>query len=49
GNPQYALEDQGIFESGCSRHMTGNKSYLTDYQEIDGGFVAFEGNAKRGT
>ncbi|GJT95623.1 zf-CCHC domain-containing protein [Tanacetum coccineum] len=43
---QYALQDQGIFDSGCSRHMTGNKSYLTDYQEIDGGFVAFRGNAK---
>ncbi|GJR89798.1 ribonuclease H-like domain-containing protein [Tanacetum coccineum] len=48
GNPQYALQDQGIFDSGCSRHMTGNKSYLTDYQEIDGGFVAFGGNAKGG-
>nr|GEV23499.1 hypothetical protein [Tanacetum cinerariifolium] len=22
GNPQYALQDQGIFDSGCSRHMT---------------------------
>ncbi|GJT98654.1 putative ribonuclease H-like domain-containing protein [Tanacetum coccineum] len=48
GNPQYALQDQGIFDSGCSRHMTGNKSHVTDYQEIDGGFVAFGGNAKRG-
>nr|GEY82163.1 ribonuclease H-like domain-containing protein [Tanacetum cinerariifolium] len=38
--------DQGIFNSGRSRHMTGNKSYLTDYQETDGGFVAFGGNAK---
>nr|GEW81036.1 hypothetical protein [Tanacetum cinerariifolium] len=28
--------------------MTGNKSYLTDNQEIDGGFVAFRGNAKCG-
>ncbi|GJT77384.1 ribonuclease H-like domain-containing protein [Tanacetum coccineum] len=27
GNPQYALQDQGIFDSGCSRHMTRNKSY----------------------
>ncbi|GJX76004.1 hypothetical protein Tco_0322815 [Tanacetum coccineum] len=25
GNPQYTLQDQGIFDSGCSRHMTGNK------------------------
>ncbi|GKC20753.1 ribonuclease H-like domain-containing protein [Tanacetum coccineum] len=24
-----------FFDSGCSRHMTGNKSFLTDYQEID--------------
>ncbi|GKE39128.1 hypothetical protein Tco_1462533, partial [Tanacetum coccineum] len=24
-----------------SQHMTGNRSYLTDYEEIDGGFVAF--------
>ncbi|GKE81648.1 hypothetical protein Tco_1551648, partial [Tanacetum coccineum] len=27
--------------NGCSRHMTRNNSFLTDYQEIDGGFVAF--------
>ncbi|GKA73935.1 reverse transcriptase domain-containing protein [Tanacetum coccineum] len=33
GNPQYTLQDQGIFDSGCSRHMTGNKSFLTDYKE----------------
>ncbi|GKE82543.1 hypothetical protein Tco_1552543, partial [Tanacetum coccineum] len=48
GNPQYALQDQGIFNSECSRHMTGNKFYLLDYQEIDGGFVAFGGNTKGG-
>nr|GEV20684.1 hypothetical protein [Tanacetum cinerariifolium] len=30
------------------KHMTGNKSYLTDYQEINGGFVAFGGNDKGG-
>ncbi|GKB43274.1 hypothetical protein Tco_0888216 [Tanacetum coccineum] len=48
GNPQYALQDQGIFDSGCSRHMTGSKSYLTDYQDIDGGFVAFAGSPKGG-
>ncbi|GJT14112.1 putative ribonuclease H-like domain-containing protein [Tanacetum coccineum] len=35
-------------DSGCSRHMTGNKSFLTDYQEIDGGFVAFGGSPKGG-
>ncbi|GKC47069.1 putative ribonuclease H-like domain-containing protein, partial [Tanacetum coccineum] len=48
GNPQYTLQDQGIFNSGCSRHMTGNKFFLTDYQEIDGGFVAFGGSPKGG-
>ncbi|GJZ43436.1 hypothetical protein Tco_0590691 [Tanacetum coccineum] len=37
-----------VIDSGCSRHMTGNKSYLTDYEEIDGGFVAFGGNSKGG-
>ncbi|GKF17689.1 hypothetical protein Tco_0062607, partial [Tanacetum coccineum] len=31
-----------------SWHMTRNKSFLTDYQEIDGGFVAFAGSAKGG-
>ncbi|GJU94294.1 hypothetical protein Tco_1319050 [Tanacetum coccineum] len=41
GNPQQDLKDKGVIDSGCSRHMTGNKSYLTDYEEIDGGFVAF--------
>ncbi|GJU44130.1 putative ribonuclease H-like domain-containing protein [Tanacetum coccineum] len=28
--------------------MTGNKSYLSDYEEIDGGFVAFGGDPKGG-
>ncbi|GJR04827.1 putative ribonuclease H-like domain-containing protein [Tanacetum coccineum] len=42
------LQDQGGIDSGCSRHMTGNMSYLTDYEEIDGGYVAFGGNPKGG-
>ncbi|GJZ19892.1 hypothetical protein Tco_0556482 [Tanacetum coccineum] len=28
--------------------MTGNMSYLTNYKEIDGGYVAFRGKPKRG-
>ncbi|GKD37615.1 hypothetical protein Tco_1257822, partial [Tanacetum coccineum] len=32
----------------CSRHMIGNKSYLTDYQDIYGGFIAFAGSPKGG-
>ncbi|GJV41120.1 hypothetical protein Tco_1419560 [Tanacetum coccineum] len=37
GNPQQALKNKGIFDSGCSRHMTGNKDFLIDYQDIEGG------------
>ncbi|GKC80807.1 putative ribonuclease H-like domain-containing protein, partial [Tanacetum coccineum] len=49
GNPQQDLKNKGTIDSGCSRHMTGNRSYLTEYEEIDGGFVAFRGNSKGGT
>ncbi|GJR52606.1 putative ribonuclease H-like domain-containing protein [Tanacetum coccineum] len=42
------LKDKGVIDSGCSRHMTGNKSYLTDYEEINGGFITFGGNSKGG-
>nr|GEU94236.1 retrovirus-related Pol polyprotein from transposon TNT 1-94 [Tanacetum cinerariifolium] len=28
-------------DSGCSRHMTGNISYLIDYEPYDGGYVSF--------
>ncbi|GJV16604.1 ribonuclease H-like domain-containing protein [Tanacetum coccineum] len=45
-NLQMDLHDQGVIDSGCSRHMIGNMSYLTDYEEIDGGYVAFRGNLK---
>ncbi|GJR25475.1 hypothetical protein Tco_1101707 [Tanacetum coccineum] len=34
GNPQINLQDQGVIDSGCSRHMTGNMFYLIDYEEI---------------
>ncbi|GJY00783.1 putative ribonuclease H-like domain-containing protein [Tanacetum coccineum] len=44
----WQTQDQGIFYSGCSRHITGNKSFLTDYQEVDGGFVAFTESPKGG-
>ncbi|GJV21814.1 putative ribonuclease H-like domain-containing protein [Tanacetum coccineum] len=46
GNPQQDLKNKGVIDSGCSRNMTGNRSYLTDYEEIDGGFIAFGGNPK---
>nr|GEY65855.1 hypothetical protein [Tanacetum cinerariifolium] len=47
-NPQHALKDKGVIDSGCSRHKTGNISYLSDFQELNGGYVAFGGNSKGG-
>nr|GEY49791.1 hypothetical protein [Tanacetum cinerariifolium] len=48
GNPQQALRDKGVIDSGCSRHMTGNMSYLSDFEELNEGYVAFGGNPKGG-
>nr|GEW07482.1 putative ribonuclease H-like domain-containing protein [Tanacetum cinerariifolium] len=48
GNPQRALRDKGVIDSGCSWHMTGNMSYLSDFEEHNGGYVAFGGNPKGG-
>nr|GFC26841.1 ribonuclease H-like domain-containing protein [Tanacetum cinerariifolium] len=45
-NPQQALKDKGVIDIGCSRHMTGNMSYLSDFEELNGGYVAFGGNPK---
>ncbi|GJU53723.1 ribonuclease H-like domain-containing protein [Tanacetum coccineum] len=42
------LQGKGVIDSGCSRHMTGYMSYLIDYEEIDGGYIAFGGNPKGG-
>ncbi|GJR59280.1 ribonuclease H-like domain-containing protein [Tanacetum coccineum] len=42
--PHKALENKGIVDSGCSRHMTGNKAYLAEYQDYNGGPVAFGGS-----
>ncbi|GJU40179.1 ribonuclease H-like domain-containing protein [Tanacetum coccineum] len=46
GNQQMDLQKKRVIDSGCSRHMIGNMSYLTYYKEIDGGYVAFGGNPK---
>ncbi|GJY14979.1 putative ribonuclease H-like domain-containing protein [Tanacetum coccineum] len=50
GNKGNAVKasDKGVINSGCSRHMTGNRSYLTDYEEINRGFVIFGGISKGG-
>nr|GEU67970.1 putative ribonuclease H-like domain-containing protein [Tanacetum cinerariifolium] len=36
GNPQHALQDKAVIDSRCSRHMTGNMSYLSDFKELNG-------------
>ncbi|GJX79720.1 putative ribonuclease H-like domain-containing protein [Tanacetum coccineum] len=39
--PQRTLQKKGIVDSGCSRHMTGNKAYLAEYQDFNGGLDDF--------
>ncbi|GJV16854.1 ribonuclease H-like domain-containing protein [Tanacetum coccineum] len=41
GKPLDNIDDKGFWDSGCSRHMTGNISYLSDYEPYDGGYVSF--------
>nr|GEY91077.1 ribonuclease H-like domain-containing protein [Tanacetum cinerariifolium] len=35
------IDDKGYWDSGCSRHMTGNISYLSNYEPFDEGCVSF--------
>ncbi|GKA67440.1 hypothetical protein Tco_0767357, partial [Tanacetum coccineum] len=46
GHPK--KKDQGYVDSGCSRHMTGNMSYLSNFKDFDRGYVTFGGGAKGG-
>ncbi|GKD17233.1 putative ribonuclease H-like domain-containing protein [Tanacetum coccineum] len=41
GNSEILLQDHAVVDSGCSSHMTSNKAYLSDYEDFNGGFVAF--------
>nr|GEV80976.1 hypothetical protein [Tanacetum cinerariifolium] len=41
GNSQNVFNDKVYWDSSCSRHMTGNISYLSDYEPYDGGYVSF--------
>nr|GEU81668.1 hypothetical protein [Tanacetum cinerariifolium] len=41
GNSQNHIDDKGYWDSGCSRHMASNISYLSDYEPFDGGYVSF--------
>ncbi|KAJ9560934.1 hypothetical protein OSB04_006094 [Centaurea solstitialis] len=47
GNPD-RNENLWHVDSGCSRHMTGNRSFLEDLIRLNGGYVAFGDNPKRG-
>ncbi|GKG09113.1 hypothetical protein Tco_0337859, partial [Tanacetum coccineum] len=43
--PLKHMEHRGIFDSGCSGHMTGNRAHLDDYQELSKvGSVTFGGS-----
>nr|GEZ21582.1 hypothetical protein [Tanacetum cinerariifolium] len=41
GSFQNNIDDKGYWDSGCFRHMTGNTSYLSDYEPFNGGYVSF--------
>ncbi|GJX03270.1 hypothetical protein Tco_0189186 [Tanacetum coccineum] len=43
-HPIKNIDDKGIFDSGCSGHMTGNKDHLDDFEECKGGSVTFGGS-----
>ncbi|GKB11936.1 putative ribonuclease H-like domain-containing protein [Tanacetum coccineum] len=47
GNPEILLHDHAVVDSGCSSHMTGNKAYLLDYEDLNRGFMAFGSDPKR--
>ncbi|GJS38250.1 ribonuclease H-like domain-containing protein [Tanacetum coccineum] len=48
GNPDILLQAHAVVDSGCSSHMTGNKAYLSEYEDSNGGFVAFGSDTKGG-
>nr|GEY20243.1 integrase, catalytic region, zinc finger, CCHC-type, peptidase aspartic, catalytic [Tanacetum cinerariifolium] len=46
-SPKSGIEpDEWIKDSGCSKHMTGNKSLFSTYKAYDGGNVVFGSNLK---
>nr|GEU94035.1 putative ribonuclease H-like domain-containing protein [Tanacetum cinerariifolium] len=47
GNPHNNIDDKGYWDSGCSKHMTGNISYLSEYEPYDGGYVSFGHRVER--
>ncbi|GJQ90312.1 hypothetical protein Tco_0001451 [Tanacetum coccineum] len=47
-NGKPLMDDKGFIDSGHSRHMTGNITYLSDFKEFDGGYVTFGRGAHGG-
>ncbi|GJT01432.1 putative ribonuclease H-like domain-containing protein [Tanacetum coccineum] len=43
-HPLKNIGDRGIFDSGCSGHMTGNNDHLNDFEEFKGGSITFGGS-----
>nr|GEV87617.1 hypothetical protein [Tanacetum cinerariifolium] len=41
GSSQNNIDDKGYWDSGYSRHITGNISYLSNYEPFDEGYVSF--------
>ncbi|GJU85706.1 putative ribonuclease H-like domain-containing protein [Tanacetum coccineum] len=44
--PNNVVRDHAVVDSGCSSHMTGNKAYLSYYEDFNEGFVAFGSDQK---
>ena len=44
--PQGARTKPWYLDSGCSRHMTGDKNCFLTFEKKDGGLVTFENNDK---
>ncbi|GJW26112.1 putative ribonuclease H-like domain-containing protein [Tanacetum coccineum] len=42
-HPLKNMVDRGIFDSGCSGHMTGNKDQLEDFEEFNWDLLPLEG------
>ncbi|GJS80264.1 retrovirus-related pol polyprotein from transposon TNT 1-94 [Tanacetum coccineum] len=45
-NKKRSLENDWIVNSGCTKHMTGNRRLFTSYKAYDGGHVVFGSNLK---
>ncbi|GJY28193.1 ribonuclease H-like domain-containing protein, partial [Tanacetum coccineum] len=48
GNLEILLQDHAVMDSSYFSHMTGNKAYLSDYEDYNGGFMDFGGDPKGG-